>query len=58
MNLNVKAVFFLTQALLPLLKNSASKEEPSRIIMISSVAAVDSESLSAYAYGPSKAAVA
>jgi len=58
MNLNVKAVFFLTQALLPLLKNAASKEEPSRIIMISSVAAVDSESLSAYAYGPSKAAVA
>jgi len=58
MNLNVKSVFFLTQALLPLLKKAASKKDPSRIIMISSVAAVDSESLSAYAYGPSKAAVA
>lgn len=58
MDLNVKSVFFLTQALLPLLKKAATKEDPSRVIMISSIAAVDSASLSAYAYGPSKAAVA
>lgn len=58
MDLNVKSPFFLTQALLPLLKNKASHEEPSRVIMISSVAAVSSESLSAFSYGPSKAAIA
>ena len=58
MNINVKSPFFLTQALLPLLKGNASLEDPSRVIMISSAAAVSSESLSAYSYGPSKAAVA
>ena len=57
MNLNVKSVFFLTQSLLPLLKASASKEDPSRVINISSVAGEDNTSLTAYAYGPSKAAV-
>lgn len=58
MNINVKGVFFLTQALLPLLKTAGTKADPSRIIMISSVAAVSTESLSSYSYGPSKAAVA
>lgn len=58
MNLNVKSPFFLTQTLLPLLKNHASQEDPSRVIMISSIAAVSSESITAYSYGPSKAAVA
>ena len=58
MDLNVKSPFFLTQALLPLLKNKASKEDPSRIIMISSIAAVLADSISAYSYGPSKAAIA
>jgi len=57
MDLNVKGVFFLTQGLLPLLKNAGTKADPSRIIMISSVAAVSSESLSSYSYGPSKAAI-
>jgi len=57
MDLNAKGVFFLTQAMLPLLKNAGTHEEPSRIVMISSVAAVSSESLSSYSYGPSKAAV-
>jgi len=58
MNLNVKSVFFLTQSLLPLLRNAGTKEDPSRILMISSVAAVSSESISSYSYGPSKAAIA
>lgn len=57
MDINVKSVFFLTQSLLPLLRESASKDDPSRIINISSVAAVDADSISAYSYGPSKAAV-
>lgn len=58
MDLNVKSVFFLTQSLLPLIRAAASEAQPSRIINISSVAAVDAGSISAYAYGPSKAAVA
>lgn len=58
MDLNVKSPFFLTQALLPLLKNAGTHEDPSRVIMISSIAAVDSNSISAYSYGPSKAAIA
>lgn len=57
MDLNVKGVFFLTKELLPLIKKNASHEEPSRIIMISSVAAVSADSMMAYSYGPSKAAV-
>ena len=58
MDLNVKSVFFLTQRLLPLLKNAGTREDPSRVIMISSVAAVSPDSISSYSYGPSKAAVA
>lgn len=58
MDLNVKSPFFLTQSLLPLLKAGATQEDPSRVIMISSVAAVSANSISAYAYGPSKAAIA
>ena len=57
MDLNVKAVFFLTKSLLPLLRKQANQEDPTRIVMISSVAAVSSDSMMAYSYGPSKAAV-
>jgi len=58
MTLNTKGPFFLTQALLPMLKKGATLDDPSRIVMISSVAAKSSESLSSYSYGPSKAAIA
>jgi len=58
MTLNVKGAFFLTQGLLPLLKKGATLDDPSRVVMISSVAARSSESLSSYSYGPSKAAIA
>ncbi|MEM1121707.1 MAG: SDR family oxidoreductase [Bacteroidota bacterium] len=57
MDLNVKSLFFLTKALLPLIKAAGSADDPSRIINISSIAAVGNDSLSAYSYGPSKAAV-
>lgn len=57
MNINVKSVFFLTQSLLPLLRAAGTKENPSRVINISSIAAKNNDSLSAYSYGPSKAAV-
>ena len=58
MTLNVKSPFFLTQRLLPMLKKNANQDDPSRVIMISSIAAVESDSFMAYSYGPSKAAVA
>ncbi len=57
MDLNVKSLFFLTQAMLPLLRKSADVDTPARIINISSVAAVHPASMHAYSYGPSKAAV-
>lgn len=57
MDLNVKSVFFLTQSLLPLIKSASSADSPGRIINISSIAAQMTESISSYAYGPSKAAV-
>jgi len=57
MDLNVKAVFFLTQQLVPMIKAAASADDPARIITMSSVAGVSTESMGAFPYGTSKAAV-
>ncbi|MEH6592814.1 MAG: SDR family oxidoreductase [Halioglobus sp.] len=57
MDLNVKSPFFLTQAFLPLLKNSASTDKTACVINIGSVAGIVGDSLMAYSYGPSKAAI-
>ena len=57
MELNVKSPFFLTQAMLPLLKNAASVDKTASVINIGSVAGIIGASLSAYSYGPSKAAL-
>lgn len=57
MDLNVKSLFFLTQALVPLIAGGSSAADPGRIINISSIAAVHPASMGAYSYGPSKAAV-
>jgi len=57
MTINVKSPFFLTQALLPLLENAASAEDPARIIMIGSVDGLNVNQLPTFSYGPSKAAV-
>jgi NAD(P)-dependent dehydrogenase (short-subunit alcohol dehydrogenase family) len=57
MDINVKGVFFLTQALLPLLEASGSTEDPARIINIGSVDGLNVNHLPTFAYGPSKAAV-
>ncbi len=56
MNLNVKSVFFLSQQLLPLLKNAA-EDRPARIINIASVYGMVHSTLKTYSYGASKAAV-
>ncbi|MCW2496859.1 SDR family oxidoreductase [Jatrophihabitans sp.] len=57
MNLNVRAVFRLTQALLPLLTARATAQRPSRVINIGSVEGIMVSASQNYAYGASKAAV-
>ena len=56
MDLNVKSPFFLTKALLPLLKQGASHESTASVINIGSIAGIcgTSDTLS---YAPSKAAI-
>ncbi len=57
MDINVKSPFFLTKALLPLLENAASAEDPARIIMVGSIDGLNVNRLPTFSYGPSKAAV-
>lgn len=57
MQLNVTAVFSTTQQLLPLLRQGASAQNPSRVINIGSVAGITTMNEDAWSYGPSKAAV-
>lgn len=57
MTMNVQIPFTLTQALLPLLKASATPDCPSRIVNIGSVAGARVEKLGAYSYTASKAAI-
>jgi NAD(P)-dependent dehydrogenase (short-subunit alcohol dehydrogenase family) len=57
MDTNVKGVFFLTQKLLPLLRSSASHEDPARVINIGSVDGIKTPVFDNFSYGPSKAAV-
>jgi len=57
MTINVKSPFFLTQALLPLLENAASAEDPARIIMVGSIDGLNVSQMPTFSYGPSKAAV-
>lgn len=58
MNLNAKSVFFLTQQMLPLLRRSATAEDPSRVINITSILGARSDPMMAYSYCASKAALA
>lgn len=57
MDTNVKGIFFLTQALLPQLKASASHEDPARVINIGSVDGIKTPAFDNFSYGASKAAV-
>lgn len=57
MDTNVKGVFFLTQALLPLLGAAATPEDPSRVINIGSIDGIKTPTFDTFSYGPSKAAV-
>jgi NAD(P)-dependent dehydrogenase (short-subunit alcohol dehydrogenase family) len=55
--LNVKAPFFLVQALRNVLKANACPEQPSQVINVGSVAGFVSTTPDSYAYGGSKAAL-
>ena len=57
MDLNVRAVFLLTQALLPQLRAAASVEDPARVLMIGSVDGLSVPLFDSFAYSASKAAV-
>jgi NAD(P)-dependent dehydrogenase (short-subunit alcohol dehydrogenase family) len=56
-DLNVKGVFFLVQALAPLLKAAATPDNPARIINIGSIDGIHVPTHETYAYTSSKAAV-
>lgn len=56
-DLNVKGVFYLTRACLPLLEASATKDVPSRIINVGSVVGILPQEAPTHAYDFSKAAV-
>jgi NAD(P)-dependent dehydrogenase (short-subunit alcohol dehydrogenase family) len=57
MDLNVKSLFFLTQALLPQLRAAGSAEDPSRVVNIGSINGLSYSPLQNYSYSASKAAV-
>lgn len=57
MDTNVKAVFFLTQKVMPLLRQAAKGPSPSRVINIGSIDGLKTAAFSTFSYGASKAAV-
>ena len=56
-DLNLKAIFTLTQALLPALKKAGTAGDPARVVNIGSIDGLLSPHLESYAYSASKAAV-
>ena len=57
MDLNVKSVFFSTQKFLPLLRKSASQDDPARVINIGSIDGIGTPVFETYPYSASKASV-
>lgn len=57
MDLNVKSLFFLTQKLAPLLRASASAEQPAKVVNIASIDGLHNARIETYSYSASKAAV-
>ena len=57
MNLNVRAPFLLTQALLPQIEAAATEDDPARIINIGSIDGIQVPILETYSYSSSKAAI-
>jgi NAD(P)-dependent dehydrogenase (short-subunit alcohol dehydrogenase family) len=57
MDTNVKAVFFMTQKLLPLLREGGKGNSPARVVNIGSIDGLKAATFSTFSYGASKAAV-
>jgi NAD(P)-dependent dehydrogenase (short-subunit alcohol dehydrogenase family) len=57
MDLNVKSPFFLTQALHPLLKKAASKAQPAKFIMITSIDGIRLNPWDTFSYHASKSSL-
>jgi NAD(P)-dependent dehydrogenase (short-subunit alcohol dehydrogenase family) len=57
MSVNLKNIFFLTQALLPALRAAASDEDPARVINVASIDGIHVPRLETFAYSASKAGV-
>lgn len=57
MDVNVKAPFLLTQSLLPLLRERATADDPSRVIMIGSIDGIRVPLGDNFSYSASKAAI-
>ena len=57
LDLNLKAPFFLTRALLPLLEAAATPDDPARVINIGSIDGLRVPELPTYSYSSSKAAL-
>ncbi len=57
MNVNVRAAFFLTQQILPLLKAAASEDDPARVVNLGSIGGLHIPNWEAHAYNTSKAAI-
>ncbi len=57
MDTNVKGTFFLTRECLPLLRKSASAEDPARVVNIGSIDGIRTPKHENYSYSASKAAV-
>jgi NAD(P)-dependent dehydrogenase (short-subunit alcohol dehydrogenase family) len=57
LDLNVKAPFFLTRALLPMLEAAAAPDDPARVINVGSIDGLRVPPLPTYSYSASKAAL-
>ena len=57
MDTNVKAVFFLTQKMMPLLRAAGKGDSPARVINIGSIDGIKAAAFPTFSYGASKAAV-
>lgn len=57
LDLNVKAPFYLTRALLPALRGAAAPGAPARVVMVGSVAGVTHQPTPTHAYDASKTAL-
>ncbi len=56
-DINVKGAFLLTQALLPVLRSTATDDDPARVINIGSVDGIRTPAMETYAYSATKAGI-